>query len=239
MQLRLLIPRLFDATRPTGTQVKCMKKPKLLIIDDDRMLAELLSGLLVRELPASVVGLANSGTEALALAGQHLPDLVVLDIEMPDQSGLDLIEPLRELVPESKIVMLSSHFDPFTVYRVLRSRVQGYVEKPSPVSALVSALKQVLRGQTFFSPVFISVKQQCLEAADAFHKILSEREQMVLRFMVAGQSDVEIGQRCEISPETVIVHRKHMRSKLGVHTDRELLSYARRWGLSAPGKLKT
>ncbi|MCX7006352.1 MAG: response regulator transcription factor [Kiritimatiellaeota bacterium] len=206
-----------------------------MIVDDDRMLAELLTSVLDRKLEVCVVGHAAMAAEAVPLAKQTQPGLILLDIELPDGNGLDLIAPLQEALPDVKIVVLSSHFDPFTVYRVLRGGVQGYVEKPSPVSALVAALQRVLDGYTFFSPVFIGVKQQCLAAADAFHKILSEREQNILRLMAAGLSDEEIARHCELSQTTVVVHRKNMRDKLDVHSDRELLAYARRWGLSPTG----
>jgi len=93
-------------------------------------------------------------------------------------------------------------------------------------------VQQVLNGQSFFSPGFLAVRQQYLALTEVFHKILSDREQEVLRLVAAGFSDQEIAQQCGTAEQTVGAHRKNLRRKLDAHSDRELLAYARRWGLS-------
>ena len=212
-------------------------KPALLIVDDEHLLAELLATTLAREEGLRVTGIADTAAAALVLAAQARPDLVLLDSEMPGGSGLDLIAPLRQQLPKVKIIILSAHFDPCTVYRVLQCGVQGYVEKPSALQVLLEAVRRVLKGRTFFSARFIAVQTQYLEAAEAFHKILSDRQQEILYFMSEGMCDAAIAQHCKISELTVSTHRKHMREKLTLHSDRELLAYAHRWGLGPRGPM--
>lgn len=210
-------------------------KPALLIVDDEHLLAELLAAALAREAGLRVTGFADNAAAALVLAAQARPDLILLDSEMPGGSGLDLIAPLRQQLPKVKIIILSAHFDPCTVYRVLQCGVQGYVDKPSALQVLLEAVWRVLKGRTFFSARFIAVQTQYLEAAEAFHKILSNRQQEILYFMSEGMCDADIAQHCKISALTVSTHRKHMREKLTLHSDRELLAYAHRWGLGPRG----
>lgn len=210
-------------------------KPALLIVHDEQLLAELLAATLTRDEGLRVSGLADNAAAALELAAQARPDLVLLDSEMPGGNGLDLIAPLRQKLPKVKILILSACFDPCTVYRVLQSGVQGYVEKPSALQVLLEAVRRVLKGHTFFSARFMAVQTQYLEAAEAFHKILSNRQQEILYFMSAGLCDADIAQQCDISELTVSTHRKHIREKLTLHSDRELLAYARRWGLGPRG----
>jgi two-component system, NarL family, response regulator LiaR len=202
-----------------------------MIVEDERLLAELLASRLARQPGLRVVGCAGDGAAALPMASETRPDLILLDIGLPDVDGLSLIAPLREAVPKVKIIRFSSHVEPHAMCRAIEGNVQGYVEKPYPFAMLADAVKRVLEGGTFFSPGFIDAKRQLLESPDAYHKILSDREQEVLKLVVAGLSDEEIGSRCKISAHTVAAHRKSMRRKVEAHTDRELIAYARRWGL--------
>jgi DNA-binding NarL/FixJ family response regulator len=96
---------------------------------------------------------------------------------------------------------------------------------------LVEAIRTVAKGGVFFSPVFQKVKQEWLSQPEAFQKILSDREQEVLRRVVAGWNDERIARQLDITATTVAVHRKHIRQKLELHNDRELVGYAREWGL--------
>lgn len=208
-----------------------MKNTKLIIVDDARMLAEMLSAALTRDPGLQVAGLAHSAKEALALAGAVRPHLILLDIQMPGTNGLDLIAPLRKKVPAAKIIMLSAYLDPYIVHRVLQCGAEGYVEKLCPLRVLRDAVCSVLAGQPFFSSGFTAVKEHYLNSADAFHKILSEREQQLLQLMASGLSDDEIARSRSITLNTVATNRKRIRAKLGLHCDRELLTYARRWGL--------
>lgn len=211
------------------------KKPALMMVGDEQMFAELLASTLTRELGLRMNGRADTTQAALALATQSRSDLVLLDIEMAGGKGLDLIAPLRQKLPRVKIIILSSHSDPYTVYRVLQSDVQGYMEKNNPLCVLLEAVRRVLNGQSFFSPNFAAVKAQYLDSAEAFYKILSDCEQEIMWLMASGLSDAAIARHRDISEQTVSAHRKNMRMKLAAHSDRELLAYARRWGLGPQG----
>jgi DNA-binding NarL/FixJ family response regulator len=208
-----------------------MKRPSVMIVEDEQLLADLLSARLASQLNLSIAGCASCAAEAYRLATQTQPELILLDIQLPGTSGLEMIAPLRAIVPTARILMLSAYMDPHTIYRVIQSDVQGYVEKPSPLSVVTEAVQNVLNGQVFFSPAFLAIRQQYLASPEAFHKILSDREQEVLRLVAAGFGDQEIGARCGVTEQTVGVHRKNIRRKLDAHSDRDLLAYARRWGL--------
>jgi len=212
-----------------------MKKAKLIIVDDAHMLTEMLATILAREPGLRVAGLAHSATEALELAGRARPDLVLLDIHMPSVSGLELVGPLRQELPAVKIIMLSAYLDPCIVHQVLESGVEGYVEKLSPLRVLREAVRCVLLGRTFFPDNFAAIKTRQLNSAEAFYKILSGREQRILQLMAAGLSDADIARHKGISTQTVATNRKRMRVKLDAHSDRELLAYARQWGLDGKG----
>jgi two-component system NarL family response regulator len=130
-----------------------------------------------------------------------------------------------------RLLAMSGLMDAYTIWRVMQSGVHGYVNKTEPPESLIEAIRAVGGGHTLFGPAFTRVKEEWLSQPEAFQKILTAREQQVLRCVVAGWEDDVIGVRLEISPATVEAHRKHLRQKLGVHNDRGLLAYARRWGL--------
>ena len=216
-----------------------MNTTRLMIVDDAHMFVQLLSMLFKSDERLQVVGTAGSVPEALALAAQTSPDLVLLDIKMPGGSGLDMIISLRETVPDVKILMLSAFLDPFTVQQVVRNDVEGYVEKISPLPVLQEAVHCVRQGGSYFSPGFIALQKTLFNTTEAFHKILSEREQKMLQLLSQGLSDAEIADKKGISVHTVATSRKRIRGKLNLHSDRELLAYARRWGLDSKGPAHT
>jgi len=216
-----------------------MNATRLMIVDDAHMFVQLLSMLFRSDEQLQVVGTAVSVPEALALAAQASPDLVLLDIKMPGGSGLDLIIPLREKVPDVKIIMLSAFLDPFTVQQVTERDVEGYVEKRSPLPVLQEAVHCVRQGGSYFSPGFLALQKNLINTTEAFHKILSVREQKLLQLLSQGLNDAEIADQKGISVHTVATSRKRIRAKLDLHSDRELLAYARRWGLDSKGPAHT
>jgi len=153
-----------------------------------------------------------------------------VDIELPKVNGLELIERLGNEYPKMRLLAMSGLMDPYTIWGVLQSGAHGYIEKTQSPESLVEAIRAVARGNTFFGPAFSQVRQEWLARPEAFQKILSDREQEVLRGVVAGWDDERMAAKLGISSATIEVHRKRIRQKLGVHNDRGLLVYARQWG---------
>ena len=204
---------------------------KIVIVEDEHLVAELLVRWLSRNKDLAVAGVAHTGAEAIALCQAVKPHVVMVDIELPDINGLEVAEKLVALTPAPRIVVLSSRCDPYCVHRAMCLDVHGYVDKTSPLSELDAVIREVLRGGRFFSEAFLKVREDCLADPESFHRILSPREICVLMLVAEGVSDDEIAGRLGISLNTVNTHRRNLRVKTGAHKDRDLLNYARHWGL--------
>lgn len=195
----------------------------------------MVSGMLrswLRRFPdLEVVGCAADGEAGLELCRSARPALALIDIRLPKLDGLELAQRLMAECPEVRLIIMSGLMDASTIWRVGQSGVHGYVNKTATPELLVEAIRIVARGGTFFDPVFTQVKKEWLAQPEAFQKILSDRERHVLQLLACGCDDQRIAKELGISPATVEVHRKHIRQKVGVHDDRGLIAYARRWGL--------
>ena len=208
------------------------KKPvRILIVEDHAMLAESLAVWISRQTDFLLVGRAEDGEAGLKLGQDLQPDLILADVELPKLDGIALVKQLLALRPDLRVLTMSGRTDPYMVWQVAQSGAHGYVEKNLSPEVLAEAIRTVAGGNSFFSPVFQKIKQEWLSQPDAFQKILSGREQEVLRRVAAGWDDEEIGRKLAISATTVAVHRKHIRQKLELHNDRDLIAYARQWGL--------
>jgi len=207
------------------------KKTRIAIVEDEVLLADLLKILLSRFRDLAVVGCAADGEAGWELCRNAQPDLALVDIELPKLDGLKLIQRLAAEYPQMRLLSMSGLLDAYTIWGIMQCGAHGFISKTQAPDLLVEAIRAVARGNTFFGPGFSQVRQEWLARPEAFHKILSEREQDVLRGVVAGLEDEHIGTRLGISPATIEVHRKRIRQKLGVHSDRGLLAYARKWGL--------
>jgi DNA-binding NarL/FixJ family response regulator len=204
---------------------------RVAVVDDHLMLTQCLSNWVTRQPAFDLAGSAPDGETALQLCAETLPDVVLLDIELPDWDGLNLGQEMLHRMPAIRVVSMSGRTDPYTIWRIHESGLHGFVDKNQDPDLLSKAIFAVAGGETYFSSVFDRVKREWLGRSEAFQKILSEREQNVLQRVAAGSSDLLIAQELEISMSTVEVHRKHIRQKLELHSDRELVAYARLWGL--------
>lgn len=207
------------------------KPIRIVIVDDHALLADSLAAWISRQSDLTLVGSAEDGEAGLELCLNTTPDLALLDIELPKLDGLELVTQLLVKMPNIRLLAMSGRMDPYTIWRVSRCGVHGYVEKTLRPQVLMEAIRTVAQGNVYFSPACLAVKQEWLSQPEAFQKILSDREQEVLRRVVAGWNDERIGQQLDITATTVTVHRKHIRQKLELHNDRELVAYARQWGL--------
>ncbi|HTB84188.1 MAG TPA: response regulator transcription factor [Candidatus Sulfotelmatobacter sp.] len=206
---------------------------RIVIVDDHALLAELLGTWIVRYPDLALAGRAGDGEAGWNLCQELRPDLALVDVDMPKLDGLALVNRLMEQMPAMRLITMTGRMDPFTIWRVSQSGVHGYLEKTLPPETLIEAVRAVAGGGTYYSPVFQKVKQEWLSQPEAFQKILSDREQEVLRRVVAGWNDERIAGQMGIAASTVGVHRKHIRGKLELHNDRDLVAYARKWGLDA------
>jgi len=211
------------------------------------MLAEMLGAWLSINPQFIVEGYATNGSQGWELCEAKRPDLVLLDVAMPGGDGLSLAQRLIELLPGTRVVILTGRVDPYTTWRADQIGVHGLADKSLKPEELVRVVQVVSAGGTFTSPAFQRVRAVQLAAAEAFHKLLTNRELAVLHALTGGLSDEAISTQLKISAATVACHRKNIRKKLDVHDDRGLIAYGLKWGtfgsesplphLAAPGSL--
>ncbi len=178
-----------------------------------------------------VMGNAFSGADGFELCKKFRPDIVLLDIALPDMSGFDVALALKEAGLTTRVVILSSHVEPYFIYQAGRLGLHGFVDKQSSLETLTFAIRQVAGGKRYYSAIYNAVRTEQLAQPDAFHKILTPRELAILMLVATGSDDEAIGAQLNISPSTVSTHRRNLRLKLKAHSDRDLFAYAREWGL--------
>jgi DNA-binding NarL/FixJ family response regulator len=208
---------------------------RIMLVDDHLMLREALRGALNAEPDLEVVAEAGSGREALKQLAQDCPDMLLLDIALPDMTGIDVAA--QALASHSKllIVGLSGYTDKVFVDEMLRAGGRAYVVKSAGTRELISAIRAVLAGHLFLSPeITRSMLGQRIE--DEVHttpplSVLGHRERDVLKLLAKGLRSVAIGAELGIQPATVDVHRSNIKNKLGLRTVAELTRYAIREGL--------
>jgi two-component system response regulator NreC len=206
---------------------------RILIVEDHVMFREVLRKVCAGELQHEVVGEAGDVREAVKLALTTSPDLVLLDLHLPNLDGFGVLEALRQTAPEIRILLLSSHCDEYTVFRADHAHVQGFVDKnTNTVAILKEAITAVAKGQVYFSETFKRMKATRHKDPRSFDKLLTTRECSVLPLLGEPLSDVEIANRLNISIGTAEKHRFNIRRKLGLHSDAELARYAREHGFT-------
>ena len=206
---------------------------RILLVEDHLMFREVLRKVCAEELRHEIVGEADDGRRAIELVAQVLPDLVLLDLHLPTLDGFAVLERLRKVSPHTRVLVLSSHCDNYTVFRIERARVQGFVDKnTNTVSALKSAIATVEAGKVWYSETFLRVKRARLHDPNSFDKLLTPRERDVLVLVGAALSDAKIAERLNIAAETVEKHRFNVLKKLGVESTGDLVRYAREHGFT-------
>lgn len=191
------------------------------------MIRDLLVQACISAFAPEQVGQASDGASARTQCRGVCPDLIILDLELPDCDGLDLLPDLRELAPAAKVIALSSHIDEVTVHRVLQAQIDGFVDKNGqPVDALREAVRVVMEGRQFLSPAVQGVRRALREAPEAFPKLLSDREQEILGLIGHGYTNGEIAERVGLRAVTVQTHRCNIMAKLDIHSTSHLIRYA-------------
>jgi DNA-binding NarL/FixJ family response regulator len=217
-------------------------KKKILLVDDHPLFRAGLKSLLAANPSFEVVGEAGNGQEGLRLAKSLKPDLVLLDISLPDRNGLEITRELRDLFPDLRIMIISMHSKIDYITEAFRAGALGYVIKESAADRLVQGLEAVARGEYFLdSSLSHKVVEKILgspaketRVTDKKYDSLTPREEQILRLLAEGQPVKKIGEKLFISPKTVENHRANIMEKLGLHSTMELIRYAVRLGLIDP-----
>lgn len=204
----------------------------ILIVDDHTIVRQGLLSLLGSYPEFTIVGEAATGWDAVRLARESKPMVILLDLSLPDVSGIEVIHQLRKECPDARVVVLSMHDGPEYVRPAIRAGVAGYLIKGSDVGDLVKAVHCAVRGEAMLSP---GIARVLLDSAGATPSDqLSARELEVLRLVAGGKTSKEVGQMLGISPKTVDNHRGSIMLKLGVHDVVSLTRIAIRDGLVSP-----
>ncbi|TAN47943.1 MAG: response regulator transcription factor [Methylococcaceae bacterium] len=207
-------------------------KIKVLLADDHRIIRESLRALLENEADISIVAEAGNGIEALQLADQHNPHVVLMDISMPVLNGIDATKQLLDKHAGIKVIALSAHDDQRYLVRMIKAGTSGYIIKSNASAELLRAIRAVHNNQTYFCA---EVSSALAEATNRHPSLaappLGRREEEVLKLLAEGMHAPEIGSHLHIAPSTVEVHRRNIMLKLGLHNIVELTKYAIRQGL--------
>ena len=204
---------------------------RLLLADDHHIVRQALRGLL-EAAGHEVVGEASDGHEALKLARTLNPDIAVLDLSMPLLNGVDAAREMRRLSPGIRTILLTMYTDKGYVLQALRAGARGYVLKTQAAEDLISAIHEILRGETYLSPgVAASVVDAFLENTDETADPLTARERQILQLVAEGNTTKEIARLLNVSFKTAESHRNHIMKKLDIHEVAGLVRYAIRKGL--------
>jgi DNA-binding NarL/FixJ family response regulator len=216
-----------------------MDKKTILVVDDHPLFREGLKSLIARNLRFKVIGEAGNGREALQLAGKLNPDVILMDISLPDNTGIVITRQIRNLSSNAKIIMVSMHSRLYYIAEAFRAGATGYVVKESAAENLLKGLYAVSKGQYFLDgalfhkvvPRLIEFAENQEKVTDARYDRLTSREQQIMRLLAEGLSTKKIAEKLSISFKTVENHRANIMKKLDVHSTMDLLRYSVKLGL--------
>jgi DNA-binding NarL/FixJ family response regulator len=221
-----------------GASIMANKKTTL-IVDDHPLFREGVKTLIEHNPHFTVVGEAGNGKEALAMAKALEPDLVLLDLSLPDQSGVEVTQQIRAFLPNTRVIIVSMHSKVELISKAFQAGATGYVVKESATEKLVEGLEAVSKGEYFLDSALsqkvvsklVESSGKASKSVDARYESLTPREQQVLRLLVEGLSAKEIAEKLFISPKTVENHRTNIMNKLDIHSTMQLVRYAAKLGL--------
>jgi len=193
--------------------------------------------LLERQPGFKVVSEASDGRQAVEQAEVTKPDIIVLDIAMPNLSGIEAAQRISALLPQTRIIILSMHSDESYVLRALKAGAKGYLLKDSAENDLIEAIRAVDEGKAFFSPEISNimvedyVREMKRRGAEDSYELLTPREREILQMLAEGKSNKHIATVLDLSLYTVETHRRNLQDKLNLHSFAELILYAVRKGI--------
>lgn len=208
---------------------------RVLIADDHAIVRAGLRALLAEEAAFDLVGEAVGGYEAIELVEKTKPDVLILDLSMPDLDGILVTRKIKPQFPDLKILILTLHEDEALLKEAIKAGAAGYILKRAAEAELISAIRTILRGDLYVDPsmvrgLFEESRQSQVKQKNPMEP-LTPRETEILRLIVEGYTNRQIGQELIISIRTVEGHRANISDKLGLHSRVELVRYARQHGL--------
>ena len=211
-------------------------KARVLLVEDHPVVRHGLASLIDDETDLQVVALAENSARALDFLGSGRADVVIIDITLGEENGLDLIKDIHEKLPDLPILALSMHDESLYAERALRAGAKGYIMKKEAMDLVMNAIRQLLAGETYVSTKMASkmVNKLVGGAGKATSDLerLSDREFEVFSFIAKGVGPSEIATRLGVSVKTVETHREHIKSKLKLKTAADLTRYALTWSMN-------
>jgi two-component system, NarL family, response regulator NreC len=210
---------------------------RILLADDHTVVRDGLRALLEKQPDMTVVGEAADGRDSVRLAEEQLPDVVVMDIAMPNMNGIEATRRILAANPRTNVVMLSMHQDESYVLRSLKAGAKGYLLKDSLRSDVIEAIRTVSQGRSFMTRKVSRILQEDYirqmerRGLEDSYDLLTDREREILQLVAEGKTNKDVATFLNISPTTVETHRTHILQKLGLHSVPELILYAVRKGI--------
>jgi DNA-binding NarL/FixJ family response regulator len=208
------------------------KRIRVLLADDHRMVRQGFKLILQSQEDLEVVGEAGNGREAVEQAGVLQPDVIVMDVTMPELNGIEATRRMRDVAPQAHVLALSVHRDGVYVREIIKAGAEGYILKESADTELLAAVRAVAEGNSYLSPevagaVLKDYRRQAMTPLD----LLSPREREILQLIAEGKTNKDIATRLGLSIYTIDGHRTRIMEKLGLHSIGELVRFAVRNGV--------
>jgi two-component system response regulator NreC len=220
----------------SGKEGKAAMSIRIILADDHKIIRDGLRTLLETEADMEVVAEADNGRKAITRAGELMPDVVIMDITMPDMNGIDATRDIIREVPGVKVIALSMHSDRRFVTGMLEAGAKGYLLKDCAFDELARAIRTVVSNHTYLSPritnIVIDSFVRKSDTTDAAFSILTWREREVLQLLADGKTTKETAFHLNVSLKTVESHRRNIMDKLNINTKTDLVRYAIREGLT-------
>lgn len=209
---------------------------RVIICDDQEIVCQGLSTILNNDPHIQVVGSANNGIEVLELVQKYQPDLVLMDLKMPDMNGIQATQKIRNTYPQVKVLVLTTYDDDEWLFDAIRAGAAGYLLKDTPSINLIKAIKGTVEGETYLDPevagkVLSTVARQNHAPIPSFQIQLSERETDILQLMARGLTNADIARELYLSEGTVRNYTSVIFTKLGVNDRTQAVIAALRYGL--------
>jgi len=215
-------------------------KIRIVLVDDHEVVRQGLRMLLENEVDLDIVGEADTASDAIMLAAQLKPDVVLMDIGLPDMTGIEATREVKVVSPETSVIALTIFEDEEYFFKMLDAGANGYVPKRAAPEELITAIHVAYQGDVYLYPSMAKILVKDFLGGGGqkrdknYLNGLTSREQEVLVLLAEGESNAEIGGNLSISPKTVARHRENIMAKLNLHSRTELVKYAIRKGIIEP-----